>query len=401
MAPAGDLSIPAVLRAAAQREGVVHVIHHAVSARSFIVPVVMGLRARGVAAELWSEPDALAHPALSGLPLPMAEAVCDLGGDVLRTPWRLWPRWWRLVRALRSRRPAVVHAHQTRSALLPLAAAALAGVKRRVYHNHGLPYLGHGGVVRLGLRLCERLNCALATHVLLVSPSNLMAGRKDGLFAGIHAEVLGHGSICGIDTQRYTAPDAVRRATLRRAQGIAEAAFVLGWVGRPQLRKGLPLLLSAWERSGLAAQGAVLLVAGCTPAQCRALHGVIPAGVMALGQVERMEDLYACCDALALVSAHEGLSYALLEAGACGVALIGSDIPGTSDAIQHGVTGLLVAQTPEAVAAAITRLASDRAECRRLGANARQRVIALYSRERVMDALHRYYRQRLGVGRER
>src|SRR5204862_7171261 len=48
-------------------------------------------------------------------------------------------------------------------------------------------------------------------------------------------------------------------------------------------------------------------------------------------------------DVFALTSRYEGLALVLLEAMASGVPLIGSDVPGITDVIAHGDTGLLVA----------------------------------------------------------
>jgi len=379
------------------RDRVLHFIHHPVSARSFIVPLVAGLRARGVAAELWTEPQALGHPALAGVDIPMHPARVVLSA----APWiSLW-RWFRLVVALRRLKPVVVHAHQTRTSLIPLAAAACAGVPVRIYHNHGLPYLGYHGALRLLLRWFERINGALATHVLLVSHGNHAEAIRDGLFSGRPSAVLGQGSICGIALDDYAPQPPHIRLASRATWGIDAGAFVLGWVGRPHARKGLPLLLAAWSRAGCAQSGAILLLAGCSADECRTLCGDLPPGVKALGYVAIMPAFYRCCDAVVLVSLHEGVSYALLEGGASGCALIGSDIPGTRDVIVHTVTGLLVEPEVEPVAQAIALLSGDRGLCARLGAAARERTEQLFDRERVVEALYRYYRQNLGVGRER
>jgi N,N'-diacetylbacillosaminyl-diphospho-undecaprenol alpha-1,3-N-acetylgalactosaminyltransferase len=372
----------------------VHLIHHPLSARKFIVPVVAALRFAGVDAELWTEPSALRDPLLAASGVPLQGAVCNLQGS----PMRMALGWWRLLAALRRRGPRVVHAHQTRSALLPLAAAAVAGVPVRIYHNHGLPYLGHHGLVRWGLWLCERLNGALATQVLLVSPSNLRCAVADALFAGTSARVLGAGSICGVDLDEYPEPTAQKRLAARRARALPEHGFVLGWVGRPHRRKGLPLVLAAWKAAGCAEQGGTLLLAGSSQAQAESLCGALPAGVQALGLVQDMPEFYRACDAVALLSAHEGFSYALLEAAASGCALLGSDIPGIRDSIIPGHSGLLVARTLTAVSQAIAQLASDPLACRALGVAARARAVAQFDRRRVIGELCRFYREDLGMG---
>jgi phosphatidylinositol alpha-1,6-mannosyltransferase len=76
----------------------------------------------------------------------------------------------------------------------------------------------------------------------------------------------------------------------------------------------------------------------------------------------------------------EGFGTAYLEAGACGVPVIGGRGGGVGEAVLDGETGFLVPpEDPAAVAAALVRLLEDRALAQRLGRTARQRVVADYT----------------------
>jgi N,N'-diacetylbacillosaminyl-diphospho-undecaprenol alpha-1,3-N-acetylgalactosaminyltransferase len=368
------------------RMAVVHSIHHPVSAAAFILPLVRGLREHGVRAEVWVEPMALAHPALADPGAPLVGATIDLA---------LRPGLARglisLVREFRRRQVGVVHAHQSRAALLPLLAARLAGVTERIYHNHGLPYVGHHGLMRLALRLLERANIGLATRVLMVSPSLRAIAVADGLIAPERAEVIGAGSIAGIDLARFRPPTADEARAARARWGVAASSLVVGWVGRPLARKGYGRMLAAWERARLATRGAALLLAGAS-----ADPGV--AGARALGHVTEMPSFYHACDVVALLSDHEGIPYALLEGGACGRALLGSDIPGIRDLVAHERTGLLCPPEPAAAAAALLTLADDAGLRARLGCAARAQAEAKFDRASAVAALAAWYRLRLGLG---
>jgi glycosyltransferase involved in cell wall biosynthesis len=75
----------------------------------------------------------------------------------------------------------------------------------------------------------------------------------------------------------------------------------------------------------------------------------------------------------------DGLPNVVLEAMASGVAVVASDVASVSDAVVHGVTGLLVPpDRPEALAAALRRLGDDPPLRRRLGAAGRRRAVAEY-----------------------
>jgi glycosyltransferase involved in cell wall biosynthesis len=77
---------------------------------------------------------------------------------------------------------------------------------------------------------------------------------------------------------------------------------------------------------------------------------------------------YAWADAFVLPSDKEGMPLVLLEAMASGLAVIATDVPGTRDLVD-GV-GLLAYPDAASLGAAIQRVASDKALCARLAAQA-------------------------------
>jgi glycosyltransferase involved in cell wall biosynthesis/GT2 family glycosyltransferase len=106
---------------------------------------------------------------------------------------------------------------------------------------------------------------------------------------------------------------------------------------------------------------------------------------------EGIRDLLARADAFVLpsVGLGEAAPVSVMEAMACGLPVISSIIGGTPDMITHGVDGLLVAQGDEtSLADAMTLLARDPAERRRLGRAARDRAVRCFdSRQTAMRLL--------------
>jgi hypothetical protein len=80
----------------------------------------------------------------------------------------------------------------------------------------------------------------------------------------------------------------------------------------------------------------------------------------------------------------EGLGSAALLAQAAGVPVIASRVGGLPEAIEDGVTGILVEQTPEAFAAAIHNLLADPDKLSQYGQAGRQRVAAHFSVDRLI-----------------
>ena len=93
----------------------------------------------------------------------------------------------------------------------------------------------------------------------------------------------------------------------------------------------------------------------------------------------------------ALTSITEGNPKALLEAMACGMSVVGTDVPGIRDVIQDGMNGLLCSSTPEAVRTGINRLVSDGVLREKLGAAARAWIVTHCSLNEILETeLHRY-----------
>lgn len=91
------------------------------------------------------------------------------------------------------------------------------------------------------------------------------------------------------------------------------------------------------------------------------------------GHCENMPQVIASSHIVTLPSYREGLPKILLEAAASGRAIITTDVPGCRDAIEPGVTGLLVpAYDSKELAGAISRLLDNPSLCKKLGAAGRK-----------------------------
>jgi glycosyltransferase involved in cell wall biosynthesis len=102
------------------------------------------------------------------------------------------------------------------------------------------------------------------------------------------------------------------------------------------------------------------------------------------GFQDDMRTIYWQATIVVLPSMGEGVPTALLEAAACGRALVTTDVPGCRDVVADGETGLLVPPgDPAALADALERLASDPALRVRLATAARERVMGRFSLAQV------------------
>jgi glycosyltransferase involved in cell wall biosynthesis len=80
-----------------------------------------------------------------------------------------------------------------------------------------------------------------------------------------------------------------------------------------------------------------------------------------------------------LPSLYEGMPKTLLEAMSCGLACVGTDVPGINEVIRHEENGLLALSDAKDLQKQILRLANDQDLRNRLGQNARQFILNNYS----------------------
>ena len=154
-------------------------------------------------------------------------------------------------------------------------------------------------------------------------------------------------------------------------------------VARLVPQKGLDVLIAALPRlSGAAATWPVTLV-GDGPERAALEQQARDLGVSrrlrCLGFRSDPERFLAEAAVFVLPSRFEGMPNALLEAMAAGLAVIVTDAsPGPLEVVEPGVSGLVVpSDDPAALAKAMDALASDPDRCRRMGAAARTRIVAL------------------------
>jgi glycosyltransferase involved in cell wall biosynthesis len=304
----------------------------------------------------------------------------------------------RLIRALRAERPDVLHAHTPKAGLLATIAGRLAGVPLCIYQIHGLRFVTTTGPRRLLLRTTERIACLMAHRVLAVSPSVLALAEDERLIRRGKGAVIGRGTINGIDVQAFD-PEAFRdsAATEKAALGIPEDAPVIGFVGRLVADKGIAELVESWRTLRDVVPEAHLLVVGDLEPE----DPVDPSALAFLRDDPRahlpgfrpdVRSLLGAMEVLVLPSHREGFGHTLLEAAAMEVATVGSDIPGISDAIADGRTGLLFpVHDVETLTGHLLALLRDPALRAALGEAGRRRAVAEFDRREVRRKFLDYY----------
>lgn len=251
---------------------------------------------------------------------------------------------------LRRWSPDVVHGHTPKGGLLAMLAATAAGVRRRIYHMRGLPFVGENGLRRALLLATERTSCALAHEVVCVSNSLREVAANSGIAARGRLRVLAHGSGQGVDAAGRFDPSRFssdEQLALREWLGVGNDALLVLFVGRVVGDKGVAELWQAWEAVRERHPGARLVLAGPfeerdgLPAELRARMTSDPRAHI-LGHVPDPAPLYAIADVVVLPTYREGFPNVLLEAAAMAKPAVATRVTGCVDAVVDGVTGTLV-----------------------------------------------------------
>jgi glycosyltransferase involved in cell wall biosynthesis len=296
---------------------------------------------------------------------------------------------FRLAAAILARGAAIVHLNTSLNAraywrdLAYLVVAKLCGA-RALYQVHGgaLPqtFLRGNRVLTALLRLTLQLPDA----IVVLARSELDAYRE---FVP-RQQVLALPN--GIDCAPYAKP--------ARGRFDGSAPLELVYIGRLAREKGLFEALEGLKLARARGARARIVIAGSGPEEARLRRlaeeiGIADA-VSFRGPVfgEDKVKLLGEAHALVLVSHGEGLPYALLEAMAAGAAVIATRVGAIPDVVVDGVHGLLVPQrSPEAIARAIVRLASEPDSLARMSAACRRRIAGGYSMERLAGEFCRLY----------
>jgi glycosyltransferase involved in cell wall biosynthesis len=305
----------------------------------------------------------------------------------------------RLARMFRRERPDIVHGFTIKCAVYGSLAARVAGIRARVNAVAGMGYVFTSDdlkarclrpVVRALLRMAlggarSRLVLQNPDDVALFAAAGLVDASRVRLIAG-----------SGVDCSRFQAATGVRgdrplrvllAARILWDKGLAEyveAARALRAQGRP-----LRFLLAGTPDPGNPAAVPMEVLQQWVAEGC----------IEWLGHVDDMPGLLGSADIMVLPSYREGLPKTLIEAAACALPLVTTDVPGCREVVTHERDGLLVpVRDGTALAAAIARLQDDAALASRLGQAARAKALAQFDERIVIERTMAVYAELLPGG---
>jgi glycosyltransferase involved in cell wall biosynthesis len=269
--------------------------------------------------------------------------------------WRDFRALMSLYSYLRRLRPHVVHTHTSKAGALGRLAAAWCGIPV-VHSPHGHLFYGYYGALGTELVVAaERMLAPYAGRIAVLTETSRTEHLERGIGRMPQYEVVPS----GIDLGRFT-PDPTRRGRMRTELGLTDE-FLIGWIGRFSEVKAPDVFIDACARVADRVDTARFVLAGDgelrDETEARAAKLGVAGRCQFLGRRDDIPALLNACDLLVLSSRNEGLGLAAIEAMACGVPVVATDVGGLHELLPDGP--LAPPDDPEALARRMIAMIND------------------------------------------
>jgi sugar transferase (PEP-CTERM/EpsH1 system associated) len=313
--------------------------------------------------------------------------------ELNRKDGRDWSARLRLFQLIRTLKPAIVHSRGM-SGLDSMLPAVLNGVAARIHGEHGRDIDDLDGNNRKG-QWIRRLHRPLVSHYIALSQDlESYLVNRIGVPGRNITQIYN-----GVDCHNFR-PPLSGRLPLPESGFANESSFIIGTVGRMQAVKDQVNLTKAFiHLASLVPEKRrqlrlVMVGDGPLRAQCEKLLSEARLRELAWlpGARDDIADLMRGIDLFVLPSLAEGISNTILEAMACGLPVIATQVGGNAELVEQGTTGSLVpAANPSALAEAIVPYLLKPALAAKQGRAGRIRTETRFSMESMVNSYMQVY----------
>ena len=280
------------------------------------------------------------------------------------------------------------------ASLFASAGAWMAGVPVRLYCQCGIRYVGVSGIMRKVLKSLEHLTCYLSTDICPASQKNLEYAVNEGLYRPDKAKIIGNGGTIGVDLAKYDIEHKQKcKDEVLVQYPVLKDKLVICSVGRLSRDKGSFELLEAFNRLAKEREDIVLMMVGDT--EDNIPENLIPVTkherVLFTGFTNEVNKYLSACDVLVHPSYREGFSMVIQEAMAMQLAVVTTDIPGPSEVIEEGVTGILVQpRDTDSLYEGLKEILSNKTQMEQMAVAGRKRCEKLFNRQRMLQLTYEH-----------
>ena len=275
-------------------------------------------------------------------------------------------------------------------------AAIMVKIPVRLYCQWGIVYVGFSGLKRKVFKAIEKMICYFSTWIEPDSFGNLNFSREEGLYTEKKSSVVWNGSASGVNLNKFDIEHKDRwRKEIRSKYGVGENTFVFGFVGRITRNKGVNELFAATKKFLEEKQDSVLMLIG-DKENSNSINKELwqwclkEERVIYCGRTNEVEKYLSAMDVFILPSYREGFGNVVIEAGAMAVPVIVTDIPGPTEAMINGETGVVVKKADiESLKTAMIFLMKDNQKRLKMGNKGHSFVTEKFKSPKLMEHILR------------
>lgn len=305
---------------------------------------------------------------------------------------------WQLYRYFRKERFDAVHSVTPKAGLLTSIAAFFARVPVRIHIYTGQVWANKKGFMRFLLKTMDRMIALFDNQILVDGEGQRQFLIKNKVLSEKNSKVLGSGSICGVNLERFN-PSVEVRTEKRKELGIDDSKTVFVFMGRLNHDKGVYELLNAFNRLAAERDDVYLLLFGHDEEDVSDKFQNYPNikvrdNFYYYGATPEPQKMLQAGDVFVLPTYREGFGSSVIEASALGLPVICSDAYGVMDAMVDDVTGLRCnVGDVESLYIAMARLAENKPMQALLGKNGKDRVLSEFDGSKVTVNWQIFYRE--------
>lgn len=305
-----------------------------------------------------------------------------------------------LTRYFKTERFDAVHSVTPKAGLLTAVASFFAGTPIRIHIFTGQVWANKKGPMRWLLKFMDRMIVLFGNHFLVDGHGQRDYLIQQGILKEEKSQVLGHGSICGVNLKRFVPNEQSRKEARMEVNAGDKIVFV--FMGRLNHDKGLYELLPAFDKLAAEKDNVFLLLFGNDEENIASLFGEYKNlnrnNFLYYGRTSEPQKMLQAGDVFVLPTYREGFGSSVIEASALGLPVICSDAYGVRDAMVDNVTGLrCVVGDVDSLYGAMKKFIDNPVLISEMGKSGRERVVLDYDGEKMTQLWVDFYHKLVPV----
>lgn len=307
--------------------------------------------------------------------------------------------FWKLRKVIKEFRPDIVHTHASKAGALGRLAAFTAGVPVIVHTYHGHVFHSYFGSFKTKIfKAIERFLARRSTGIIAISAlQKEEIGTIHRICSPQKIEIIP----LGFDLTKFQQNLPEKRLETRSKFGLEEDEVAVAIVGRLAPIKNHTLFLDACEKAlehGIRKTRFFIVGDGELFADIKsrvdALNSRFDGCFVMTSWIKDIATFNAGMDLICLTSNNEGTPVSLIEAQACGVPVLTTQVGGVKDILDEGETGIIVpAGNTELFAEKLVHLINNEEIRQKMSQNGWNFVCDKFHYKRLVQDMEKYYRQ--------